>query len=62
METITATFRSISLHDVTDVGYMTQCNVCCVSQGIMKIRSREIDDFDIILFQNYWSTRRGLCQ
>ena len=30
---------------------------CYVSQGIMKILfKRDIEDFDIVLFQIYWST------
>jgi len=44
---------SIGLCEVTAL-FMTHV-LCCISQGIIKYHSREIDDFDVILFQIYQS-------
>ena len=46
---------TLSLHDVTGVGYDT-CTFSDFHKALQKHPSREIDDFDVILFQIYQGT------
>jgi len=53
---------TLSLRDVTGVAYDTcTCMYPACHKALLRYRSREINDFNIVLFQIYWN-KLYLCQ